>query len=490
MDCLSEMVVYRYVQGALSQELAKGVADHAHACASCRELLALLADGNQVDGHAPTMAVPRAETGAEARALLPLLGLDDHDRSGQLIADKYRIDRRLGAGGMGVVYEALNTWTGRRVALKLMHPWFSCDSETVSRFRREARSATRIKHPSIVDVLDMGEDPRDSALFIVQEFLTGATLREHLHHKGRFSVGEAASILEPIMEALVAAHDAGVIHRDVKPENIIVSVDHAGDPVPKLIDFGISKMTAGDVAAVLQTDRVLGTPLYMSPEQLRGSDSIDGRTDVWAVGVIMYEMLSGRRPFDADNRSDVTVQILTTEAAPLTDVPDAVADVVARALRRNPETRLPTMRVMLDAFRAARATSVPVGSLRRGWPLGVALFLSLLGGGFALALRDQAGRSPRPRALDGARAVSRTAPAVDAPLLTPVASPAATPSVAPAALVTTTPRTVAPPSPRVQAPPKPRSRVRSQPPPPQPVALPAPVSSPPSPRRLPVLLDP
>jgi serine/threonine-protein kinase len=314
-------------------------------------------------GKPPTVTVTGPVEGHtdEARKLLGAFERQEESRTGQLIADKYKLGRRLGSGGMGVVYEATNTWTGRQVALKLMHPWFSAEPETVSRFRREAQSATRIKHPSIVDVLDMGEDRKDGALFIVQEFLTGDTLRQHLVEHGPLPVLEAAAVLEPIMDGLAAAHEAGVVHRDVKPENVILSVAHGGVTAPKLIDFGVSKITAGDHAGVLQTDRVLGTPAYMSPEQLRASDTIDGRTDVWAVGAMMYELLCGRRPFAAENRGQVWVQILTVDPKPLRElapaVPKAVAQVVARALEREREARWPTMRAMLAALREALAAA-------------------------------------------------------------------------------------------------------------------------------------
>src|SRR5262249_3350352 len=155
--------------------------------------------------------------------------------SGQVLADKYRLERRLGAGGMGVVYEATNTWTGRRVAVKLLHQSVSSDPDVASRFRREAWSATRIAHPSIVGSLGLGQNHGDGTLYMVQELLAGVTLREHLRARGRLPVREALEILRPIMEALAAAHDAGIVHRDVKPENVFLSIDRGGQRVPKLI---------------------------------------------------------------------------------------------------------------------------------------------------------------------------------------------------------------------------------------------------------------
>jgi serine/threonine-protein kinase len=317
---------------------------------------------------------------------------------------------------MGVVYEAVNTWTDRRVAVKLLHPSFSTDEEVVDRFVREAKSASRVTHPSIVDILDLGQDPRDGALFMVQEFITGDTLRQHLAAKKRLSPGEAAEILLPIMDALAAAHEAGVIHRDVKPENIIVSVDHAGQRVPKLIDFGISKVTVDGVAAMLQTGRALGTPVYMSPEQLRAQESIDGRSDVWAVGVVLFELLAGRRPFDAAGHNEAVVQILTSQAPSIgsfaSEVPDDIARVIARALERDRESRFVTMRAMRDAFVACSAMGEASGASRGASREAVASGMSVTMGEASGASRG-ASREPEasgmPAAMGEASGASRGA---------------------------------------------------------------------------------
>src|SRR5262245_43371667 len=200
------MVVYRFVQGELTQSSAREVAKHAEQCAECRELISSLMDERPPHGDAHTLPRDLEATtdDLEARSLLDAFRRDRENLSGQLFADKYLLGRRLGVGGMGVVYQAVNTWTGRQVAIKLLHPWFSSDEETVNRFRREATSATRINHPSIVEVLDMGVDPRDGSLYMVQEFLTGDTLRQHLTARQRLSVAETATILIPIMDALAA----------------------------------------------------------------------------------------------------------------------------------------------------------------------------------------------------------------------------------------------------------------------------------------------
>src|SRR4051812_27814364 len=169
-------------------------------------------------------------------------------RVGQTIGDKYQVLRLLGVGGMGAVYEAENTWIKRRVALKVLFQNLAADPEVARRFMQEAQSATQINHPNIVYVLDMGRDARDGAFYIVQEFLDGADLRARLEKDKRLSIADALMTLAPIMSALGAAHDRGIIHRDIKPENIFLSLGPSGEMVPKLIDFGVSKVLGEGVA--------------------------------------------------------------------------------------------------------------------------------------------------------------------------------------------------------------------------------------------------
>jgi serine/threonine-protein kinase len=349
-SCPNENLIYGVVAGTVAAPLEREVQRHAEGCADCRAVIAWVRSDLAASAAAATLT-------ADAQALLVAERAVRADLTGHIIADKYRLGRRVGAGGMGVVYEAVNTWTERRVALKLLHPWFSSDPETVQRFHYEARNASRITHPNIVDVFDLGQDATDQSLYMVQELLTGQTLRQYCAEHPRLSVAEVAEILRPIMEALAAAHEMGIVHRDVKPENIILSTDRTGQRVPKLIDFGVSKLTEGGLPSLLQTGRAVGTPLYMSPEQLHADKLIDGRTDVWAMGVVLFEVLSGQRPFEAESHAAVAVRILTGDAPSLAElappVPPPVAAVVARALARDREARWPSMRAMIDAFAAA-----------------------------------------------------------------------------------------------------------------------------------------
>jgi serine/threonine-protein kinase len=275
---------------------------------------------------------------------------------GTVIGAKYEIVRLLGAGGMGAVYEARNSWTDRRVALKLLHPQYAKNAEVVGRFLREAKAATRIGHPNIVDVLDMGQDAEGGALFIVQEFLLGEDLGRRMGEAPPLTIREALRLVVPVMSALVAAHRQGVVHRDIKPENVFLTRGPRGGVVPKLIDFGISKVLdeTGVDRSKTRTGVAIGTPQYMSPEQARGRADVDGRTDVWSVGVLLYELVAGRLPFDAPNYNLLIVAILTTPAPPIAsvarDVPPALAAVIHRALEPDVADRFRTMAEFLGAL--------------------------------------------------------------------------------------------------------------------------------------------
>jgi serine/threonine protein kinase len=188
-----------------------------------------------------------------------------------LLGEKYKVSRLLGEGGMGAVYEAENTWTRRRVAIKVMRPEFARDAEATQRFLREAQSAAQIDHPNVVSVLDLGRDAASGSLFIVQEFLVGKELRALIDARGALPTEEALALILPVVDGLVAAHALGVVHRDLKPENIFLAEARTGRVVPKLIDFGIAKALRpreNEFRTVI--GQAMGTPAYMSPEQARG----------------------------------------------------------------------------------------------------------------------------------------------------------------------------------------------------------------------------
>ncbi len=267
---------------------------------------------------------------------------------GAVLASKYRVLRTIGRGGFGWVFEVEHEWTGRRLALKVLPAAAHEGDELHRRFLREARTAGRLVHPNVVLVVDADRDPITGCLFLVQELLEGEDLAALLEREKRLSFERASQILVPIMDALSAAHAAGVIHRDVKPSNIFLA---CGGELPKLIDFGLSKPLAEPgITAMGQTP---GTPHYMSPEQLTTPAEVGPATDVWAMGVVWYETLSGRMPFDARELPRLVTRICGDRARPLRqlvpELPEAVARAVDLALLRERQWRFP----MIDAFRAA-----------------------------------------------------------------------------------------------------------------------------------------
>lgn len=290
--------------------------------------------------------------------------LTAEERIGTRIAGKYRLDRILGRGGFGVVFAGLHEWTDRSIAVKLLSHDFSHQEVFVKRFLQEARAASKLKHANVVDVLDMGQDA-DGSVYLVLELLEGRDLGKHLEERGPISFEQAMQILAPIMDALADAHDRGIVHRDLKPDNIFLSVDAKGRTVPKLLDFGIAKVTDG-TGNHTATGMVIGTPHYMSPEQARARGDLGPPADVWSMGVVLWRCLSGALPFDADTPTGVIADILTRRAAPFThvlsNVPPDVARAIDRALEPEVAHRYPHMRAFLEALEAARKTSAVIAS--------------------------------------------------------------------------------------------------------------------------------
>ncbi len=290
-------------------------------------------------------------------------------RTGQMLKDKYRLEALLGSGGMGDVYRARNVLVDRTVAIKALHPRHSKNEELVGRFMREARAANAVRHRHIVDVLDIDRDERGIP-FIVQEYLDGEDLAARLERPPhRLSPGEALDLLLPVIVAVGVAHDKGVVHRDLKPDNVFLArVD--GAVVPKILDFGISKIDVEEEIRrqspasippkpmshrLTAAGAAMGTPAYMSPEQIRDPRSVDARTDVWAIGVMLYEVLSGKMPFDAEDLAGLFVVIQTSEPAALDRVapavPKALARIVHRCLAPEPSARYANAAELADALR-------------------------------------------------------------------------------------------------------------------------------------------
>jgi serine/threonine-protein kinase len=293
------------------------------------------------------------------------------ESSGQIIGGRYRVVRELGRGGMGSVFEAENLRTKRRVAIKTMRAdTFAEHEDMARRFEREAQAGGQLRHPNIIDVLDMGDDAELGFMFIVQEYLDGGDLGQCLKQVGALSPHAALATLLPVMDALACAHEHGIIHRDIKPDNIFLHETPQG-VVPKLIDFGIAKVLRGDDGVSrTTTGQMVGTPNYMSPEQANADREIDARTDVWSMGVVFYKCLTQCLPFSAGSSNALIAKIIYEEPAQLAQtapyLPADLAAAVQRAIAKDPAARWPSMRAFsaalqscaawqgVDAIRAAR----------------------------------------------------------------------------------------------------------------------------------------
>ncbi len=270
---------------------------------------------------------------------------------------RYILLRQVGVGGVGRVWEAVHAHTGRHVALKTLRDEFAAETRWMQRFLREARAVARIRHPNVVEVLDMraGEAP-----YIVYELLEGEGLDARLAAApdGHLDVTAALRVMVPVGAALAAAHAEGIVHRDLKPSNVFLARDARGDEVPKVIDFGLAKHAADDIT-VTTSNMVLGTPAYMAPEQARSETDIDSQADVWSFGATLFECLTGALPVDGPNATVVLRRLAREEVRSLRslapEIDDAVAAVVDRCLIPDRSQRFGTMREVVDALTATAA---------------------------------------------------------------------------------------------------------------------------------------
>jgi serine/threonine-protein kinase len=270
-------------------------------------------------------------------------GPEGNDRTGQVLGEKYRLARLVGEGGMGAVYEAQHLVVKRRFAVKLLRPELAKNTEVIARFRREAEAAGALESEHVAAVTDFGEAP-DGAPYIVMEFLVGESVAALLEREGPLPVPRAVSILLQVCRGLEVAHDAGIVHRDLKPDNLFVVKRTDGSDLVKILDFGIAKLQSGAAAVqVTRTGSAPGTPHYMAPEQARGDKAIDRRTDIYALGVILYELLSAKQPHPGDSYNAILAHILTKPPAPLATIraglPEGLARAVHRALAAEPNAR-------------------------------------------------------------------------------------------------------------------------------------------------------
>jgi eukaryotic-like serine/threonine-protein kinase len=276
-------------------------------------------------------------------------------RVGQVVGEKYRLVRLLGEGGMGSVYEARHDVIGRRFAVKFLHAELAGHPEILARFRREAQAAGSLENENIAAVTDFGSSP-DGAPYIVMEFLEGEDLAKTLARHGPMQIPRAAHILIQVCRGLVAAHGRGIVHRDLKPENLLLQKRGDGGDLVKILDFGIAKLKSTEhrPEAATRTGITLGTPYYMPPEQARGQKELDERADIYALGVILFELLSGQKPHNGENYNAILYSILMGAAPRIEafrpDLPPELANVVHRAMAGEAKDRYQSVSELAQAL--------------------------------------------------------------------------------------------------------------------------------------------
>ena len=277
-------------------------------------------------------------------------------RPGDILAGKYRVERVLGVGGMGIVVLATHLELDERVAVKFLLPTPTPNADSVARFVREARAAIKIRSEHVVRIFDVGRLD-NGAPFIVMEYLEGADLSQVVERDGPLAVADAVDYLLHACEALASAHAMGIVHRDLKPANLFLTSYPDGTPCVKVLDFGISKFVEGDGkigSGVTTTATIMGTPCFMSPEQLRSTRDVDARSDIWALGTILYALLTGAPPYYAETTADVAAKIIRDPPPSVRalrgDVPVALELVIARCLEKDREHRYPDVGALAEAL--------------------------------------------------------------------------------------------------------------------------------------------
>jgi serine/threonine-protein kinase len=280
--------------------------------------------------------------------------MSDEVHEGDVLAGKFRIERVLGQGAMGVVVAATHIQLDERVALKFLLPEALVNADAVARFAREARAAVKIKSEHVARVSDVGTLESGSP-YMVMEYLQGQDLSDWMRDRGTLSVPDAVEFLLQACEALAEAHAIGIVHRDLKPANLFVTTRRDGTPCIKVLDFGISKFTGpGSDLGMTKTSTVMGSPLYMSPEQLSSTRTVDARTDIWAIGVILFELVSGRVPFEAETMPELCGKVLSEPPPSLRglrqNMPEAIDAIVFRCLAKDRTQRYANVAELAEAL--------------------------------------------------------------------------------------------------------------------------------------------
>jgi len=324
-------------------------------------------DGRRLTRRRPVVRAPTAGAGEYT----PPVVSDGQDHgslpAGALIGGRFKVERLIGRGGMGEVYAARHTTTGKEVALKLIHTAAGSGKEHVRRFMREARAATAIQHPNVIEVFDVFEDT-DGTPVMVMELLKGEPFADFRERAGALELHQVSEVLLPAVRALQAAHDKGVVHRDLKPDNVFLSTTPAGR-VTKLLDFGIAKVldptkiSSETQGQQTNTGSILGTPHYMSFEQAMSDKSVDHRTDIWAMGVMIFEALTGRRPMTYETLGQMYASFLQGSVPSireyLPDMPDDMAKVLDHCLAKKQDERLGTLEPLVEMLTKYADPNVP-----------------------------------------------------------------------------------------------------------------------------------
>jgi eukaryotic-like serine/threonine-protein kinase len=373
--------------------------------------------------------------------------LENVVNEGDLIAGKYRVEKLLGAGGMGVVVSALHLQLDERVAIKLLLPEMLKIPEAVQRFTREARAAVKIKNEHVARVFDVGTLD-GGAPYMVMEYLEGGDLAAWLENRGPLPVDVAVDFVLQACEAIADAHALGIVHRDLKPANLFCTRRSDGAPAIKVLDFGISRMSGlggSSDLGLTHTSAMMGSPRYMSPEQMQTPRAVDSRTDIWAMGAILYELISGSVPFPGETLPEICLKITTAEPEPLASlragVPAGLEAVIAKCLAKDRERRYPDIASLAAALAPfashpgrAAATAADAGPR----PGRNKLVFATLAGAIAVGGGALVWSAARPAAIDAPAAAlappvpaAETAAASLAPGPPPIAEPAPPPPPAP-----------------------------------------------------------
>lgn len=329
--------------------------------------------------------------------------------AGTIVVGKYRIEAILGKGGMGTVYRAFHLALEEDVAIKVLQPSAAVDEETVQRFLREAQSVVKLKSEHVARVLDIGAFENDLP-FMVMEFLQGADLGQMVDTHGAMTTPVAVDLVLQACDAVVEAHSLGIVHRDLKPSNLFVSFRPDQSAIVKVLDFGISKSANQSDLSLTQTQSMLGTPAYMSPEQMRSARSVDARTDIWSIGTVLYELVEARRPFQAESFSEMCVMVAVDPPARMTNAVE-LEPIISRCLAKQPGDRYAHVgELMRDLSAFAGTPDAAARYVKRAYrTLGLAVPLSMDSSPFLRPSYPALRSTPTPTAVHDAASAAMAA---------------------------------------------------------------------------------